>query len=663
MPEKPPKNRRTWKFSLAFGLGLWLCLCAGFASAVPVLELPQSFDQAKTQASTHERDIELNKHWEGGVLAAPSVHTGTASNPETLWVMPDGRFTNRQDHRVWLDPDQRYVTRMSLVSGSAHGSLHLHTRSPRTDAVHMAYRWNGGPWVQASAGDTIAMQRWPLRSPAPSFLIDRQIGQLDLLVEFAHVGSLDTHITLHDPQDGDSENLRTALVVGLLVGICLVVSFSGLWGAWSFGRSSFLMATLLGLAGLGLVALHSGVLPIYVLTHSHRFSDEAKVVINTLWCAITPMSAAVLLSTKSYAPNWWRATFVWLLALVLASVWLKSHDLRTIALPFGIAQAMLTLLFCGVLVLVALVRKHKTEVWAATSIGLFMVGLVVPLLTYTGLLDTGSAFILATAILLSGTLAMFQALVLQYRQGRMVLARARASDLRDALTGLLNRHGFEKRLERELQIAHATQHGGCAFLYLALGDDLQSLHNQHGLEGVETGMVQVSAGLASSFSAVDALGRIGPNVFAVAIPGCPSAQAAHTQAQRLLTQLMKLAAQAAPVAHDARVAVVWLDAAAASLTELERSSAQALAQLPEGKRIAQLDAQAVVSAASSSPVAAAIDDLQREMLGPDTQVQTGFAPTVIETDSPLAPTSNKPHDRAASRMSRIPGRGRGEDPQ
>jgi GGDEF domain-containing protein len=633
-----PPLRSTWSTLLAL-LGLCVWLSFGAAWAAPTVELPSSFGHVKSRIGQGEANIALSQHWEGGIFAAPSPNGAIASDPEAIWARPAATFNHRLNQRMWLNPDERYVTRISLISQTVNGSLHLDTHAPRTDAVHLAYRWNGGPWVRAVAGDTIAMQHWPLRSTAPSFLIGRQIGQLDVVAEFAHVGAVDTRVTLHDPVDGDARGLQTALVVGLLAGICLVMAVSGVWGAWSFGRPGFLVTSLLGLAGLGAVTIHSGVLPIYVMTGSENFSDEAKVVINTLWSAITPMAVAVLFSTKSYAPAVWRATWVWLSLLLISGVFLRSHELRTIALPFGIVHTLMTLLFCLALcALTALRSKQGLEFWSVTSMLLFFAGLLAPLLSYMGLFDSSQVFLVSASILMIGTLALFQALVLQYRMGRMARARAQVAATRDALTGLLNRGGFDKRFEREVENAYISQHGGCAFLYLELGADLQALHRQYGVEGVETGMVQVSAALASSFSAVDALGRVAPHAFAVAIPGCPSAQMALVQAQRLLTLLMKLAAQAAPIAQDARITVAWLNSAVVSLAELERSSARALAALTGGKRIAQLDDSTVAAAtaAAEKPLAQAIRQLQRDMLGPDTEAHTAFAPTDVAADPPLS---------------------------
>jgi GGDEF domain-containing protein len=634
MPTHRYVQRQTLRAALAAGLALWLWLLGMTAMAASTLELPPNFGERTGTAKTTQK-IQLHQHWEAAVLPAPGPRVDESSNPDAVWAKPADVFVTRSSDSVWLQPDERYVTRLSLTSSRAGGSLHLHGRASRTDAVHIAYRWNKGPWVQAKAGDTIAMQHWPVPSVSPSFLLEQQVGQLDLIVEFAHSGAVDTHINLVDPRGGHTDGLSTLLFVGLLAGICLVIAISGVVAAGSFRRLSFLTATLLSLSALSAVALHSGVLPIYVATGSARFSDESKVIVNTLWCALMPFAVAVLLSTRRHAPAVWWASVLWFLALVSLSFWVKSNELRWLALPIGLVQVALSVAFCLGLALLAYIRNQTPQPLAWVSLAMLVASLLLPLVTYLGLQGSGDIFLWSASGLIAGTVTLFQAMVQQHRQGRMVLARAKFSALRDALTGLLNRAGFEKRLDRELQFALGSPQGGCAFLFLQLDQDLQTLHQKHGLEGVETGMVQVSAALASSFSAVDALGRIGSHTFAIAIPDCTSVQQAHTQAQRLLTQLMKLAAQAAPIANDARVAVAWLGSQAVSLAELERSC----------KRIAQLDALAVSAAAKEVPMAEAISELRKEMLGPETQAETAFAPTSIEEDSPLG---NKPRPHSAT---------------
>ncbi len=631
----------------ARALGLALVAWVGAASfsvvAVPVWELPAGFGQGVAVAlvsgtPTNNRPSEpgglnLRNLWEAAYVAAPGPSTHLAHDPDQVWAWDDAVFIDKAAKNAWLTAQQRYVARISLVSTAQGHSIHLHSRTSRMDALHVAYRWNNGPWIRMAAGDTIAMNQWPRASAAPSFVMELQRGRLDLVAEFAHAGATDTLLELHSASSAHDEDVSTALVVGLLGGFGLIMALGGLWAAWSFRRAGFLAVSLLGVIGAALVSAHSGLLGVYVMTDSARFSDGIKVFINTVWTAILPLVMAVALSTRRYAPNWWRAALAWALLLLGLSLWLHDNDWRYLALPAGLAFAFVGVCFALMLLAVAVVRKHRVGPLLPLALVLFAVSFFLPAAGYLGWFSASLAISGTTVAALAASLLVFQDLALQYRLGRTVRARAQTGGVRDALTGLLNRQGFEKRLAGELPLMGTHLHRGCAFLYVSVGDDADRLREQFGVEGYELGLVQISAALAAGFSALEPLGRIGPSAFAVAVLNTPDLPAAHAQAQRLLGQLIKLGDQTSVLANNARIAVAWLHGQTVSLAELEQSCQDTLAQLGGAKRIATVDPQTVTLAQNNRSVGQAIDELAREVFGPDTQAD--FSPTAIEPDSPL----------------------------
>ena len=85
---------------------------------------------------------------------------------------------------------------------------------------------------------------------------------------------------------------------------------------------------------------------------------------------------------------------------------------------------------------------------------LLCAGIFSPIAAYWGYLDgTFSFSITVVSFWLSNTFLLL-ALLLQYRHGNRVVTRARQSPGRDALTGLLNREVFERKLAR---VVHSTK--------------------------------------------------------------------------------------------------------------------------------------------------------------------------------------------------------------
>jgi diguanylate cyclase (GGDEF)-like protein len=100
----------------------------------------------------------------------------------------------------------------------------------------------------------------------------------------------------------------------------------------------------------------------------------------------------------------------------------------------------------------------------------------------------------------------------------LALMRARVAELelhaeRDPLTGVANRRGFERELERAA--AHVGRYGGnVALVYLDL-DNFKPVNDRNGHAAGDAILKAVAAALATSVRASDTVGRIGGDEFAV----------------------------------------------------------------------------------------------------------------------------------------------------
>lgn len=103
-------------------------------------------------------------------------------------------------------------------------------------------------------------------------------------------------------------------------------------------------------------------------------------------------------------------------------------------------------------------------------------------------------------------------------EAELAVMRARVAELesraeRDALTGLLNRRGFERELARVGSYVRRYG-GGAALIYLDL-DGFKPVNDRYGHAAGDAVLVAVAAALVTAVRASDAVARIGGDEFAV----------------------------------------------------------------------------------------------------------------------------------------------------
>ncbi len=630
-------------FSLAVAMRAWLsvvCLLwvPSLAHAVPALITAPEF--TKLSQSNAQVNIDIRRHWESALTDVRDLPAHKPSNPETLWNKADSEFeVGWMPKRLMLNAGQRYVGRLNLQPTDYGGTMYLVFRVPRLDAAHVAYRYNNEPWIIASAGDTIAMNKWTFNDRQPSFAIPLRPGNLNVVTEVAHIGVVDAPIELQSASTFRDVRLSHGLITGALIGVNLIFTLIGIVTAFAFKRSNFLAVSLMTALVAIVVCSASGILGIYVSTASATFNDEAKFFSLTAWCAVFPLVTAVVLAQRQHAPTWWYAAVIYAVLVMVFNFTFTGYDMRVKALQWipliAIGSVVTSLAILGS----AFTRRQPYSIAMAAPIILYAAALMMPFASHLGfMLHENTTMLLAILTMLSAMLFL-QALMRQYRQGRMVMSRAKFSPARDALTGLLSRQGFEQMLARNV-LRMKSERSFAVFLYIRVSET-RALVDRYGVEGFETGMVQMAAAISSSISVVDTVGRVAPNAFAMMILMPHDATTANRLAQKILTRIMSLSTHGAPMADSARIAAAWMPIFGIDLPSLERRVDRALHKMDHAKRITWVGgAQAHLDVSRFDPdhgdattkphngqqsdealpsLPGVIDRLEQEMLGPTTE--------------------------------------------
>jgi diguanylate cyclase (GGDEF)-like protein len=147
------------------------------------------------------------------------------------------------------------------------------------------------------------------------------------------------------------------------------------------------------------------------------------------------------------------------------------------------------------------------------------------------MLDAG-----AVTIALGLALSIAVALALHYwhvaSRQRTEVASLRETMVKDPLTGLLNRRGFQERMEIELE--RAVRDGTPLCLVVADLDDFKEVNDRLGHLGGDMALERVSGVIAKTTRRADAAARLGGEEFAFILPDTIPHEA-YTLAERVRT--------------------------------------------------------------------------------------------------------------------------------
>lgn len=564
-------------------LGLWLAWQT-LVNAAPQINWGEMLSQNQVQDAKAGVALDLRQRWEATIVGSVKLANDQAFDPQQVWAWPAERFSAMpMTEPITLHAGERLVARMTIFSDQKPSDFSLTVMMPRLDAVHLSYRHDGGAWTTQSAGDTIAMNRWPMADRQPSFIATMPPGQMDVVMQFAHRGIVDTPVVLQNNRAFLASRTSSVWLAGVFLGINMVMALLGVLMALHFHKLGFVSVALMSTMVALVLMFGSGLGGTVVASESDQFNDKVKFIVNTVWGMLLPAVAAMAVGMHLHSrPWWWSSVGLSAAGVVMALVWV-DYSLRDAA-PFVIAAMLIVVLvYVCVMLSWAWLKNYCRNVGIILGFGCYLSALFLLFAGYVSIIDTDSSGTLAALISLLAALALLRGLFLQHRMGRQVLARARISPLRDVLTGLLNRDGMQVHLYKMRSRLHQQQ-TGAVFIYIPVQDATSAMH-EHGEQGFEMGMVQAAASLSTSVTGSDGVSRISRHAFGIAVMMPPDPALAIRLAQKILSRLMALASHGAPLAGTARIALAWMPLSGFRIDQLEQSCLLTLALLHPSKRI------------------------------------------------------------------------------
>ena len=622
--------KRLQKQSLFFShcqLQTLACFAVFFLGVVSFFALTATLalaDHSQTAGSlnlivgpTKTINLDLRNHWRTTKIGDASSSPRDSLDPDTVWQWPEDQFKDHAlDEVQQSNAKLRTISRLRLLVTGEPTELAFSATAARLDTVNFAYRYDGGPWIRAQAGDKVPMLSWPSRSFQSVFPLLTREATIDIVVEVAHRGSWNAEFLLQDLETSTNRRLDFLLLVGVLIGLNAVLALVAVVSARTFMRWGFGAVAVMAIAIAVQTAFNSGIAGMYLAKGSAVLNDEAKFVTNLIWCAILPWVTAVVYGLKFQARWLWRIALACALAGIFGSPIISSYEMRD-SLGFFIPGFFV--LCCGLSLTMAVyaVRRQQPHAWRISfGVLLYVAALSILVLVYVGQVTSQTRAVFTSLLSMLSAMVFLNVLALQHRQGRMVMTRARATSGRDMLTGLLNVQGFSQKLARSVDRLRSD--GGNAVLFYVALDGSDTLREQYGDEGFEIGLVQIASMISSVVSGNDTVGRLAGSAFGVLVDMPREPEQASRFATKLLTRVMSLTSHSAPLAGTARVAIAWVPVFGKTLPELQRRSVRVLSKLSGTKRIAWVGGAYAQLHMNQSPLSSsAISSQPKSDLGAD----------------------------------------------
>lgn len=564
---------------------IWLFALFALQSflATSALAAPQVDLRKQDRASL---SMDMRAAWQTAMVPMGRTQPSQPLDAQTVWSWPDSPFKPGQKTPLTIKDDERLVGRWSMLVADSPHSLLVELPMPRLDRVHLSYRYNNEAWTQLTAGDQVPMVLWPFANRQPAFVIPPKAGELQMVLDVPVPGLFPSPVMLWgDPAFRHEHTVRN-LEAGAVLALAFISLLICIGAAVIFKRFAFVAVGLYSVSIFLVAGGQGGIFGVHMGTTTTWFNDYIKYIAAAVFGAMVPWTVSMVVAQKHYSKLVARAATFWLLgSMSVMLVMLFTVERATqwaLLSPFLIAS----LLFGLAIALASVVRGQRHGMFSLAAVLLLCAGIFAPIAAYWGYLDGTFSFSISALAFWSSNTLLLLALLRQYRHGNRVISRAERSGGRDALTGLLNRGVFERRLSR-LARDDVKSNSSALFLYIAISDG-EALEEHFGGAGFESGMVQMAAALSSTISVVDTVARISANAFGVLVVMSPDVNVGNALAQKLITRIMAVGSHSAPMAQTARIAAGWVPSCAHTLPALELAARKVLQNMDASKRIGWL---------------------------------------------------------------------------
>jgi diguanylate cyclase (GGDEF)-like protein len=531
-----------------------------------------------------------------------------------------------------LRPGAALWLRLKLLRAEGQQQWLLDFPNPLVDRVEVWQRDDKGRWRSQSAGDTIAVDRWPERGRYPSFRLDLPAGQARDVYVRVH-GALPTSVPMRlasDAAHGQQQQLEY-LVLGGAFGALLLLIATCAAQSWAYRDRGYSWYAVYAALSTLSVSAYTGVAAHFLWPHTGSWADAAPGFTAFLATGAAVLFVRHLTGVPSRHPRFGRFTLVagWL-GLPLAPAYLfaeRQLALDTLSLYFSlvtvvnIASAWLAW------------RRHDVVgKWVLIAYAPLVVGLGAATLRLLGVLPVSpvTQYGIVAAIVIEVPMLLL-ALSIRTRDRHGAQIREQALSSQDALTGLLASHLFQDRVWQVVsRYKRDREDAAIAFIDLV---NYQRIKQHLGQTVAEQSLLRAVIKLRRLVRDVDTVARVGESRFGLIMEGVGSRVVVTDRAARLIAAgLMPLQGLKPEVTLQFHIGAVLLREREIEADEVPLALAELLASMsPRTRRPIRF-----LKGEETQPVP--LEAQASERAGPDSEPDAPSAPGTVGATLSRTPT-------------------------
>ncbi|TFZ03642.1 sensor domain-containing diguanylate cyclase [Ramlibacter humi] len=459
--------------------------------------------------------------------------SGTATLDDVI-RSPDKLAPVQADVVHRLKPGNALWLRLRLLrSEGDHQQWLLVVANPLVDRVDVWQSDGNGGWRRQTAGDTIAVERWPEAGRYPSFRLELPGGQArDVYVQVR--SALATSVPMRlatDAAHGQQQQLEY-MVLGGAFGALLLLIATCAAQSWAYrDRGYTWYAVYAALSTLSVMA-YTGVAAHFLWPQANAWADQAPGVTAFLAAGAAILFVRHLTGVPTRHPRLSRVSLVagWA-GLALAPAYLfveRQQALDALAVYFTLVTALNVLSAW-----LAWRRQDVVGGWVLLAYVPLAIGLTAAMLRLLGWLpvSTLTLYGIVAAIVVEVPMLLI-ALSIRTRDRHGAQIREQALSSQDALTGLLAPHLFHDRL-RQVVSRHKREREDAAIAFIDLVNYARI--KQHlGPTVAEQSLLRSVIKLRRLVRDVDTVARVGESRFGLIMEGIGSRAVVTDRAARLI---------------------------------------------------------------------------------------------------------------------------------
>jgi GGDEF domain-containing protein len=512
-------------------LGAFRRLAAGLFLLAAVL-LPPVWGRTVLELDSPSEPVPLLDWGDAWIDASGRVSVeNVATDGAIAWqpTQPNAIYPLSSDKALWI--------RFTVPPAPDAERWYLEVPYPAVNRVTLYTPDSVGQWLAQSAGDSLAVAKWPVphRHPLLPLSVSAEEPR-HYLVKVENGHSFSAPLSFVSESYLSRHEQRTSLILGLYFGLAGLAATLAALSAASLRDSAYalyaLTVTLMALTQASL----TGIAGLHLWPHAPAWNDVSALVLPVLAVGALMWFASAVISLAE------RSRRLYLLMLGGGALAVLVSALIAVVEPSHRFKLMVPYIAIGcnaaaLLMVWAMRRGDRYAIWLLAGSLPVLIGAMFPLARTAGLIPlsflTTHAMQIGIAIELPVLLVM---LMLRSQDRREHNRRIHGLDRIDPATGLINEQVFRERLVRQIAVSQRLKLRSAVLLVEI--SNIETLRGQFGDRSAQELPLRVAGRLLSAAREIDSVARLAEHRFGILMEGPLTAEEIAAAGPRLVARCL-----------------------------------------------------------------------------------------------------------------------------